>query len=92
MIRFALAALAAIGVTTPALAADDAQNFVRDGITYEYTVSEKDGYRVLEGTNSTGGSFHLVVRDDRVRGYVNGKRVAFGTAEIADADIQVAQR
>ena len=73
---FAAAAFAAL-VSTPALASDtQVRTFVRDGVTYSYKTSEKDGVTVLQGT-ADSSDFRLEVRGDKVTGFANGTPVSF---------------
>jgi hypothetical protein len=73
---FAAAAFAALA-STPALASDTAvRTFVRDGVTYNYTTTEKNGVTVLQGT-ADNSDFRLEVRGDKVTGYANGTTVSF---------------
>jgi hypothetical protein len=78
MVRKLLAAAAfAAVVSTPALASDTAvRTFVRDGVTYSYQTTQKDGVTVLQGT-ADNSDFRLEVRGDKVTGIANGTRVAF---------------
>jgi len=52
-------------------------SFQRDGETYTYTKSEKDGLMVLNGRYPTGDRFELVVRGNEVTGTVDGAYVSF---------------
>lgn len=58
-----------------------AESFVDDeGVAYTYTVSYKDDARIIEGTSSNG-RYRLVVKGDRVSGFVNGRAVSFRVDE-----------
>lgn len=86
---FIAAAAAALTLAAPAFAAE--RSFTRDGVTYNYTMTEQDGARVLEGHASQGGKFRLVVRNGWVKGDVAGNRVSFRAPKGA-SPLQVAQR
>lgn len=83
------AAVAAATLAAPAMAAE--RSFVRDGVTYTYTVSEDHGHRVLEGKASQGGDFRLVLKDGWVNGYAANSRVSF-PAPKAKKNATLAQR
>ncbi len=78
MIRTIVAAAALATLTaTPAFAGAPAtHSFVRDGVSYDYRVIERDGYRVLEGTGNSG-RFHFEVRGNQVTGTVEREPVSF---------------
>ena len=46
--------------------------FQRDGETYTYTATEKDGLMILKGRFPTGDRFKLIVRGNEVTGTVDG--------------------
>jgi len=77
----AVAAFATV-VATPAVAADaPVRTFVRDGVSYSYTTTEKNGVTVLQGT-ADNRPFRLEVRGDKVAGTANGDRVGFYISDI----------
>ena len=86
---FAAAAASLALLSTSAIAGE--RSFTRDGVTYVYTVANKDGARVLEGSASSGGRFRLVVKNGWVRGRVARTPVLFREPR-RDAPVQVAQR
>ena len=53
------------------------RSFERDGVTYEYTATQKDGATILRGTVNGRAPFTLVVASKKVRGTVDGKYVSF---------------
>ena len=75
--------------STAALAeAPVTRSFERDGVTYEYTATQKGGVTILRGTADGRAPFKLVVANKKVRGTVDGKYVSFarpatGTTAIA---------
>jgi hypothetical protein len=78
-IAFGALALAA----TPALA--DPVTIVRDGVTYRYTVTEKDGMRIISGRQQGGENFRLVVRKGWVSGQVGMRSVSFRVSDVLPA-------
>ena len=85
---------AVLGLAATAASASDApkRSFTRDGQTYVYTSTVKDGRMILDGRSYPSGSaFRLTVRGTQVRGIVGGQPVAFnhdrapGTAPVAVA-------
>lgn len=82
------AAAATLAFATPALAGE--RTFTHEGVTYVYTVTPKGDARVLEGKSSTGGRFHLTVRNGWVDGYASNNRVSFRAPKGTNA--VVAQR
>jgi hypothetical protein len=84
------AAAALATLATPAFAHD--RSFTRDGVTYNYTVTDQDGSRVLAGKASSGETFRLVVRDGWVSGYAASTRVSFRAPRRAGSNVEVAQR
>ncbi|MBW8841858.1 MAG: hypothetical protein JF608_08630 [Sphingomonadales bacterium] len=67
-------------------------SFQRDGETYTYTKTEKDGQMILNGRFPTGSRFELTVRGNDVTGSVDGVDISFslprtpakpGAAEVA---------
>jgi hypothetical protein len=90
---FASAALLLI-TAAPAFAGEKPAeiSFQRDGETYTYTKTEKDGLLILNGRFPTGNRFKLIVRGNDVTGTVDGLQISFsmppaptkaGTAEVA---------
>jgi len=81
---FALAAATvAVLASTAAVAKSEQLRFQKDGYTYVYTVSEKDGAKHIRGQYYPGGrSFALDVRNSRVAGTVDRSRVAFPLASV----------
>lgn len=84
------AAAAALTFTAPAAIAGE-RTFTHEGVTYTYSVTNKDKTQILEGTADDGGKFRLSVRNGWVDGYVNSTRVSF-RAPPQKAPTQVAQR
>jgi hypothetical protein len=77
-----LASVSAL-LATPAFAAPE--SFVRDGTTYEYTVSKSGEYQIISGRDvNSGKTFNLKVRGSKVVGDYAGKRVAFEAPKAAD--------
>src|SRR4051812_11761413 len=70
---FASAALLLV-TAAPAFAGEKPTEitFQRDGETYTYTKTEKDGLVILKGRFPTGDRFELIVRGDKVTGTVDG--------------------
>jgi hypothetical protein len=83
------AAAAVLAFASPALANE--RSFTHEGVTYAYTVTPKGNARVLEGKNSNGDKFRLVVKNGWVTGYAADTRVSF-RAPKGTASLQVAQR
>ena len=83
-----LACAAAIAVTAPAAAFETpAREFTRDGISYRYTTTKKDGVTYLTGVVlDTGKKFKLAVaRDGKVKGRFGTTPVSF-QADTARSD------
>jgi hypothetical protein len=70
---FASAALLLV-TAAPAFAGEKPTEitFQRDGETYTYTKTEKDGLVILKGRFPTGDRFELIVRGDKVTGTIDG--------------------
>lgn len=85
--KIALAAVA-VAASTSAFA----EQFERDGYTYVYSVTQKANAKEIRGKYYPGGrEFALQVRNDRVRGTINGNQVNFpvsvaGDSALASAD------
>jgi hypothetical protein len=94
---FASAALLLV-TAAPAFAGEKPTEitFQRDGETYTYTKTEKDGMMILRGRFPTGNRFELIVRGNKVTGTIDGAYVPYnisysmplapaksGTAELA---------
>ncbi|MEP9360150.1 hypothetical protein [Sphingomonas sp. KR3-1] len=91
MTKFLFAAAAAVlTFTAPAAFAGD-RTFTHEGVTYTYTVTQKNGVQVLQGRTGNGGDFRLSVKNGWVDGYVNDTRVSF-RAPKGKALTQVATR
>ena len=76
------ALFAAAFASTAATAGEPTRRFTRDGETYAYTISAKGNRVVLTGIcETTGASFELIVRGDRVSGVAAGVPVSFRVAE-----------
>ena len=84
------ATAAFLTLATPALAHE--RSFTRDGVTYNYTVSDEGNARVLAGKASTGESFRLVLRNGWVSGYAASARVSFRAPRPTTSTVEVAQR
>ncbi len=65
-------------------------SFQRDGETYTYTKTEKDGRVILNGRYSTGDRFELTVSGDLVTGTVGAANVSFSMSR-ARADLVTAK-
>lgn len=78
---FATAALTfGLLVSGPVIAAE---TLTHDGITYEYSVAEKDGARVITGFDTTNRrAFTLRVANGRVVGEVDGQPVRFALRDV----------
>ena len=77
-LRTLLTSAALTLASTAALAeAPVTRSFERDGVTYEYTATQKDGVTILRGTADGRAPFKLVVANKKVRGTVDGKYVSF---------------
>jgi hypothetical protein len=72
---FAAAAVAAL-FTTSAIAGEAEQRFVKDGVSYTYTVSKQGSATVFEGT-ANGEPFRYVLKGDKVTGEVGKSYVSF---------------
>lgn len=89
MSHFLFAAAAAVATLAAPAAFADERSFTRDGVTYTYTVTQKNDVQVLEGRADRGVAFRLTVKDGWVDGYVDRARVSFrapkrkGGAEVA---------
>ncbi len=90
MSKFLFPAVAALTLSAPAAFASE-HSFTRDGITYTYTIADKDGRQVIEGAANKGDKFRLTVRNGWVDGYVNQTRVSF-RAPKAKAPAELAAR
>ena len=62
------AAAAALTFTAPAAIAGE-RSFTHEGVTYTYSVVNKDKGQVLEGRTNKGGDFRLNVKN----GWVDGE-------------------
>lgn len=83
---------AALLAPVAAQAADAEHQFTREGVTYRYAVSTKGDRQLIEGSASDTGQFRLVVRNGRVTGMVNQRRVSFRSPVATDAAVRVAAR
>ena len=74
-----LFSFAASMLAVPALAAPPANHFEtrRDGIVYNYTVTDRGGYRRIEGRDSRGLRFRLLVAGRHVTGHYGFDDVSF---------------
>ncbi len=62
-------------VAAPAMAAE---TFTRDGVSYEYNVTQSGDYQLITGRDlSTGRTFSLKVRGTHVNGTYGDNSVAF---------------
>lgn len=80
MTKTLFASAALLFVTSAPAFADEKPaeiSFQRDGESYTYTKTEKDGRMILNGRNSTGERFELTVRGNEVTGTVRGAYVSF---------------
>ena len=87
-------AVVALATTTSAIAgpAPTTHRFSRDGQTYVYTTTTSRSRQVIDGYSlSTGGRFHLIVRNAQVSGESNGVPVSFRVATPATT-VQTALR
>jgi hypothetical protein len=84
------AAAAVLAFAAPAAVASE-RSFTHEGVTYTYTVTNKDGLQILEGRADDGAKFRLAVKNGWVDGYVNGARVSFAAPK-DKAPTRVAQR
>lgn len=82
IITAALVLLAAV----PAVAAEPAQRFTREGVTYVYTTKVAQGRTVITGRADGGSTFRLVVKGNRVSGTSGGLPVAFALADVQRTD------
>lgn len=53
------------------------RTFKRDGLTFTYTAVQKNGATEIQGTDSEGRAFALVVKDKRVTGEYADAAVEF---------------
>ncbi len=94
----AILAAAAAALTSTigmAHAPEGQQRFTRDGQTYVYTAAKGTGaMQVIDGRSSTGSTFHLVVRGDRVSGTAGGMPVSFRLADVQSsaAGVEISAR
>lgn len=71
----------ALALALPALAhAEEAQTFIRDGVTYSYSKTVEHGATVLTGT-ADNRAFRLVIKGDQVTGKFGLQSVRFNTSE-----------
>jgi hypothetical protein len=89
--RIIIAALA-VTLAVPAVAGERREKFVSQGVTYTYSIADRDGVQVISGSNSLSEKFRLKVKDGRVTGYVEGRPVAFRTKATLASDVEVAAR
>jgi len=79
---FLACAFLSTAAATPALA----EQFTRDGATYNYEVQSYPGYKVISGVSiDTGKSFRLVVKGARVSGRFGESAIQFRISEQATA-------
>ncbi len=83
MTKFIVPTLALILAAAPAFAEQPVPTtFTRDGVTYEYVVTEKNGQKHIEGeVVSTGEHFSLRVVKGRVYGDFSGAAVSFAVSD-----------
>jgi hypothetical protein len=86
-----LALLAAATISAPALAKDARKSFTKDGITYNYAVSEIPNAIIYHGRSTEGAEFHLVLRGNKVTGTANGIRVAFDAPTVEVVEMAMAK-
>lgn len=87
--------LLSLAIGSPGLAKEKPITFTRDGISYQYTVTQiSPKTKIIEGRASPGSPFRLVVSGDRVTGHANGVPVSFRVAQAraAAAPVAVATR
>ena len=84
MRMLSIAIIAALGVSTPALAEKSAEkSFEHDGVTYVYQTEAKSNGKVISGrAYPSGESFRLVVANGVVRGTSSGSAVAFKLSQV----------
>ena len=78
MIKLSVLLTAAVVASSPAAA----ETFVRDGVTYVYSVAEHKNTRVISGNDDRGTHFVLQVASNRVVGNVDGRPVNFSLREV----------
>ncbi len=84
MTKFLIPALGLLALATPVFADTSAPvTFMKDGDSYQYTVSEHKGVQIIQGkVLSTGEPFTLRVAGGRASGDVGGREVSFSLAEV----------
>ena len=78
-----ISVLLAATVSVPAVAKNAQTSFVRDGVTYTYTLTKAPKATIIEGDAAPGDHFRLIVHGNRVIGTVNGREVSFPVPEKA---------
>ena len=77
---FKATALGALFMPAALAASGPEHRFTHKGVTYRYTVTNtENGRRVIEGRQSDGSKFRLVVDGARVEGVSGGQPVSFRT-------------
>jgi hypothetical protein len=71
----AIAATSVTALAAPAVAKD--YSFTRNGVEYRVQETVSKGVRIIQGRDSSGGSFSYRVRGNRVSGVHNGQTVSF---------------
>lgn len=83
----AMAAVTFISLSGTAFAKADETTFERDGYTYVYSVKDSGNAHQITGQYFPGGRrFTLNVRNGRVEGVMNEKRVAFALPRAKQGD------
>jgi hypothetical protein len=72
-------------LAAPAIAQD--YSFTRDGVEYRVQETVSKGVRIIQGRDSSGGSFSYRVRGNRVSGTHNGQTVSFDARNSATQKI-----
>lgn len=93
MIKITISSLALVLAASPVLAEPLVPTtFTRDGETYSYVVTDKNGVQRIEGKMlSTGEPFSLVVHKGRVNGEYGGRSVSFKTQDAVKPDALAAR-
>ena len=87
------AAAASCLFAAPALAQEaPAASFIHEGMTFDYTATQQGRSRVIEGKNSDGVKFRLVVHNGRVDGYFDDRHVSFAVPRKSSRSGDVAAR
>ncbi len=88
-----IAASVGIALATSAAPAREYRTFERDGVTYRYRVIDRGDYQVIVGESKIFNEtrkFTLKLRNGKVRGEVDGRRVAFRSDDARGQNVLLA--